>query len=157
MSDAPDRTPARERTRIVDSVTKRSLDVGRERAMVEEVVQSLRDEERRLRSDLTALQAERKERDGELALVRRRLDSLEESLTVRRVGLTAKEHELGITRYELERKRELVRQLEQEVIGHRERIAAARARIADLISGAIRIRHRVLRAASFRPDRGPHD
>jgi chromosome segregation ATPase len=151
MTRSQERPTTGERAYRLHSVAKRSLEVGRERGMVEEVVGRLREDERRLSLDLSALQAERREREKELAEVRGRVGSLDTSLTVRQLGLRAKERELDLARNELERKRELVRRVEQEILDYRRQIAASQAQLTDLIERAVRIRQRVWRVAS----RGP--
>jgi len=139
--------PEGDRARRLDAVAKSSLEIGRERAMVEEVVGRLREDERRLQLDIATLQEDREQRETELAKARDRVASLDASSNIRQLRVSAKEQELMAARSERERTRERVRQLEQEVLGYRKQIAATQRRLAALVEGAVHIQNKLWRGS----------
>jgi chromosome segregation ATPase len=129
------------------SAAKRSHEVARERAAVEEVVVRLRADEARLVSELAALRAERAEIGRELTAARDRVASLDEELETRRLALMLKEREVYGAREKLERERDLVSKVEGEIAGHRRQLDLGRKGLGDLVENVLRIRHKLRRVA----------
>jgi chromosome segregation ATPase len=155
MTNSPKGAAGRDRERGPDAM-ERARQVERDRGRVEEVVRSLRADEQRLLSDTEALKVERTAIERELGEVRDRVAGLDASLTVRQLGMAAKEREVADARAQLETQRDLAERIERELAEHRAQIAGARKRLGALIEDALRIQHKVWRAAnseSLREDR----
>jgi chromosome segregation ATPase len=137
-----------ERTGQPQNVAKRSHEIARERAIVEEVVHRLRADERRLVSEASELRTERQEMEGQLAAARDRVASLESELSMHDLGLLVGQRELAAARDQLERERERVREVERDIEAHRAQIAVAQNRLLDLLESVLRIRHKLWRATT---------
>jgi chromosome segregation ATPase len=128
-------------------VRERAEKVANERATVEASLGRLRAEEQGLLAELSALHAERDERNRELAEAREHLASLDATLAGEELTGIARAQDLEFARHRLERDRELASRLEQEILDVRRQVSTAQERLRGLVQNVLRIQHKLWRAA----------
>jgi chromosome segregation ATPase len=130
------------------AVAERSRQIADERAALEEIKGHLLADEKSVVSDLAALSAERDELERDLACAHERLASLDAEIAAQQLGEWTKTRELDATRHELERDRDQVARIEQELLRYRQQTATAQESLGDLVKSILRIQHKLWRAAT---------
>jgi hypothetical protein len=119
-----------------------------DRATVEASLGRLRAEEHGLHDEISALRVERTERSRELAEASEHLASLDAALAAEELTALARAHDLASARRRLERDRDLILLLEQEILEVRSGISSAAERLRGLVENVLRIQHKLWRVTN---------